>query len=550
MKKLYNERRFHTFREIIDSSAALFSKSDAFIIKKGKNNYRKISYTELRDTFYGLCRRFIELGYKGKKIAVMGKNCYEWVVCYLAAASVGVVVPIDKELGEQDVKNFTDAAECCAVCADDACIDKIKSDAAIHPFSDVEKLAEEGKVSAVKESEIPDPEKDEMRVLLFTSGTTGSSKAVCLSQNNICVNIYSTLRIVHVDSTKDSTMSILPLHHTYECTLNCILMISKGLCISYAESLRTIANNIKEYSPSVLVVVPELLKVLDNRIKANIAKECPQKYRALYENNSLAYALSHTPFIIRTVIKSKVKKTLGGKIRLFIVGAADLDTAIVDDFTALGIRTLQGYGLTECSPLLAGNNDFYFNPKSTGVAIPGVELKIDEPNEEGVGEILAKGENIMLGYFNDDEATKAVFRDGWFCTGDYGRMDPDGALYITGRKKNIIVTENGKNIYPEELEARLSDCEAVGDVIIVPAEINGRTQIKARIYPNTAAIKDALGHIPSDEEKLEAIKKAVDAVNAAMPKYKNIRAVDILNSPLERTTTRKVKRFGENVESK
>ena len=548
MSKLYNVRRFNNFREIIDNSAALFPKSNAFIIKNGENTYRKINYTELRDTFYGLCRRFIELGYKGKRIAVMGKNCYEWVVCYLAAASVGVVVPIDKELGEQDIMNFTDAAECCAVCADDSCIAKVTTDTAVHPFSSIEKMSEMGKSSKVSESEIPDPEKDELRVLLFTSGTTGSSKAVCLSQNNICVNIYSTLRIVHVDSTKDSTMSILPLHHTYECTLNCILMISKGLCISYAESLRTIANNIKEYSPSILVVVPELLKVLDNRIKSNIAKECPKKYRSLYENNSLAYALRHTPFIIRAVIKKKVKATLGGKIRLFIVGAADLDTSIVDDFTALGIRTLQGYGLTECAPLLAGNNDFYFNPKSTGIAIPGVELKIDNPNEEGVGEILAKGENIMLGYFNDEEATKAVFRDGWFCTGDYGRMDPDGALYITGRKKNIIVTENGKNIYPEELEARLSDYEAVGDVIIVPAQINGRTQIKARIYPNTAAIKEALGHIPSDEEKVAVIKKAVTEVNAGMPKYKNIRAVDILKSPLERTTTRKVKRFGDNVE--
>jgi long-chain acyl-CoA synthetase len=165
-----------------------------------------------------------------------------------------------------------------------------------------------------------------------------------------------------------------------------------------------------------------------------------------------------------------------------------------------------------------------------------------------VGEILAKGENIMLGYFNDEEATKAVFRDGWFCTGDYGRMDPDGALYITGRKKNIIVTENGKNIYPEELESRISDYEAVSDVIVVPTQINGRTHIKARIYPNTAAIKEILGHIPSDEEKTEAIKKVVNEVNAAMPKYKNIRAVDILKSPLERTTTRKVKRFGDNVE--
>jgi len=254
------------------------------------------------------------------------------------------------------------------------------------------------------------------------------------------------------------------------------------------------------------------------------------------------------PFFIRGIVKKKVRAKLGGNLRLFIVGAAALDPQLVYDFNALGIRTLQGYGLTECAPLLVGNCDFYLNAESTGIPIPGVDIKIDNPGEDGVGEILAKGENIMLGYFNDEEATNAVFRDGWFCTGDLGYLGKDGELYITGRCKSVIVTENGKNIYPEELETRLGDYPIVGECLVLEGKSKGKICVKAKIYPDAAALQEELGRKPTADEIASAVEKAVDEINDMLPQYKAIMITQILDEPLEKTTTAKVKRFGRNVE--
>ena len=307
------------------------------------------------------------------------------------------------------------------------------------------------------------------------------------------------------------------------------------------------AKNLAEYSPSILVVVPALLKMLDKKIRQSVNEKGPDKYKIYFEKYSFPEALDKLPRLVRRVISSKVAKSLGGNVRLFIVGAAELDSAIVEDFGALGMKVLQGYGLTECAPLLAGNSDFYFNPKSTGIAIPGVQLKIDAPNEDGIGEILAKGDNIMLGYFKDKEATDAAFKDGWFRTGDLGRMDADGALYIAGRIKNVIVTENGKNIYPEELEARLADFPEVGDVLVVASQERGKTEVKARIFPNIEVIKNKLGRMPSLSDIKRSLGKIISDINAKMPGYKRISNYEVLECALEKTTTCKIKRFGKNV---
>lgn len=546
MEKIYKEKRFSSFREILDNCAKEYGKKPAFRIKVAEKTYEEISFVQFREDFYHLCSKLLAKGLRGARIAVIGKNCYEWILSYLAAATVGVAVPLDKELGEEDVTNFLQAAECKLVCAAKDSVHKVGKEYKAYTFSEVRELAKSPDAAHLRAVSELTPKKDEMQVLIFTSGTTGSSKGVCLSQYNICSCIHSTVSVVKIIEN-ETVLSVLPLHHTYECSLDHMALLSKGGCVTYAESLVKIAKNIAEYSPTILVVVPELLRILSLRIKSSIARDCPKKYQALYTDLTLAEALAKTPFLIRQVIKHKVKKTLGGKLRTFIVGAADLDTALVEDFAALGIRTLQGYGLTECSPLLAANNDFYFNAKSTGVAVPFVQLKIDAPNEEGVGEILAKGENIMLGYYRDEEATKAVFRDGWFCTGDLGRMDPDGALYIMGRIKNIIVTENGKNIYPEELESRLSEFPEVGDVIVVADRTGGKIQVKAKLFPSIDILREKLGHEPSTDEKESAMKRVVECVNAKIPAYKQIRIVEVLTTALEKTTTRKIKRFGANL---
>ncbi len=545
--KTYNAPKFESFCDMVNYIAEKFKNRKAFQIKLKNGEYREITFSEFREHFYKMCSYLIKNGYKGAKIAISGKNCYEWVLSYICAATVGVAVPIDKELAGTDIKDFFMLAECKVIFCDLKVSEKISANLNRVSFDELSEIVDNDISAERKETDMIVKSKDEMSVLLFTSGTTGSSKGVMLSQNNILSNIYQTVSVVKIFDN-DKTMSVLPLHHTYECTLNCLLILSRGACICYTESLQTIARSIREYSPSVLVVVPELLAILSRRIKSSVIDGCPQKYKQYFEENGLAYGLKKLPFFMRNIIQSKVRKTLGGNLRLFIVGAAELDTSLVDDFTALGIRTLQGYGLTECSPLLAGNSDFYFNALSTGIAIPGVELKIDCPNSEGVGEIIARGENIMLGYFNDTAATEAVIRDGWFHTGDLGVVGNDGELYIKGRIKNVIVSENGKNIFPEELEGRISLNDEVSDVIVVEDKKSGRTVIKAKIFPKLDYIQSKLGHIPSKEETEKIIKSVIETVNEKIPSYKHIKKIEILSEALEKTTTRKIKRFGANVE--
>ena len=545
-KDFYTEKRFDSFRELINNSAKSFKNKTAFLIKLGESSYRKVSYRELRESYYRLCMYLIGRGLEGRRIVVIGKNSYAWTLSYLAAATVGVAVPVDKELSGEDIDNFIDASNAALVLADGDMAAKLSEKCPVTFFSEISEIcADNPPIDFARVDSIVIP-RDKMQILIFTSGTTGSSKGVCLSQYNVCSNIYQTVSMVKVKKS-DRTLSLLPLHHTYECTLDCLLLLSRGCTITYAESLQKVAKNLVEYSPTVLVVVPEILKFLNRRIKAAIVKSAPKKYAAVFEEKGIAAALAEIPVPIAYLIKRKVKKSLGGKIRLFIVGAADLDTSLVDDFSALGIRTLQGYGLTECAPLLAGNSDFFFNAKSTGRAVPGVKLKIHNPNEDGIGEILAKGDNVMLGYYNDSAATKAVFLDGWFCTGDLGRLDEDGGLYITGRKKNVIVTENGKNIYPEELETRLYAFASIADVIVMAEKQDGKTQVKAKIFPNHEFLKNTLGRMPTPEEIKGFISEAVRKVNAAIPSYKHIRVFEILGEALEKTTTRKIKRFGNNM---
>ena len=550
MKDIYNVKKLDSFRELVDISARKYSRRNAFILRDGKDKYRKIKYKEFKERYYSLCSFFLSRGLRGKRIAVIGGNSYEWTLSYLAAASVGTVVPLDKELSVEDVDNFLEFAECQAVCADRKSISALtfesKNQYDLFPFDRIDEeysLEPCRHLEEIKEIEVS---KEQTSVLIFTSGTTGNAKGVCLSQSNLLADIHSTLSMVKVTS-KDRTLSILPLHHTYECTLNCLLMLSVGACITYADSLLKITKNVVEYSPSVLVIVPALLKMMDKKITQSVKNNCPEKYKFLFDGAPFSQAFCKLPSWIRSVISSRVKKSLGGNLRLFIVGAADLDCSIVENFCAMGIRVLQGYGLTECSPLVAGNSDFYFNAKSTGRAIPGVELRIDNPNSEGIGEILVKGDNIMLGYFKDEIATAKVFEEGWFHTGDLGKMDSDGGLYITGRSKNVIVTENGKNIYPEELEARLSNFSEIEDVLVVASQERGKLEVKAKIFPNIDVLKSKIGHIPSLSDIKNTIGKIIKEINSKMPSYKRINFYELLDKSLEKTTTRKIKRFGNNV---
>ncbi len=545
MKNYYNVKKIENFRELVYSSAEKFKNKPAFKIKEN-GKIKNITYSQLKLQYKSLVSYMLDMRLMDKRIAIIGKNSYHWQMHYLAAATVGVVVPLDKELSKNDLNDFIVSAECKAVFADEKIIEKLKDvcDESIILCPLTHKIP----LSSTQDNRIDNLkiDGDEMSVLIFTSGTTGNSKGVCLSQNNILSNIRSTLSVVKVDK-KSATLSILPLHHTYECTLNFLLMISAGACISYAESLGKIKENLKEFKPTFLVVVPALLNILNKRFVSTIKASVPKKYSKPFYDLPLHEALLKIPFWLRIIIKEKIKKELGGKIHTCIIGAADLDTELVFNFKALGIRTLQGYGLTECSPLVAGNSDFYFNAQSTGIAIPGVEIKIDQPNEYGEGEILVKGDNIMLGYYNDPEATSKVFKDGYLCTGDLGYMDSDGALYIRGRLKNVIVTTNGKNIYPEELETKLSQFEEIKESIIFSGKnINEDIMVKAKIVPDMDVLKEKLGN-SKEMDVYDYINQLIQKLNETLPRYKRINSFEIIEGGLDKTTTQKIKRYGENI---
>ena len=387
-----------------------------------------------------------------------------------------------------------------------------------------------------------------MKILLFTSGTTGNAKGVCLSQRNICSDICSTYGIVKVKRS-DLFFSVLPLHHTYECTIGFLLPIYSGASIAHCEGLRYIAKNMSEFHPSVILCVPLLLEKLHKTIVKNMNKSLPKKYA---KKDTSENPFMELPFFMKKIVKNKVKNTLGGRLRVFIVGAASVNPDIISDFRSLSLNTLQGYGLTECSPLVAGNTDFFQKDDSVGLPIPNVEYKINNPNEEGVGEIIVKGPNVMLGYYNNEEETKKVLKDGWFYTGDLGKIDENGYLYITGRCKSVIVTKNGKNIYPEEVEHYLNTSPLISEALVlgIQKEDDDETYINAQIYPNLEAISEYLkSSVPTTAEIKKVISDVVSNVNKKLPNYKHIKSFIIRDKEFEKTTTQKIKRYGDNMKT-
>lgn len=566
LQKKYHKVHFVSdLKDLLYQSESRYTHRNAFKLKDENGNIYGVSYEQFKLDVMSLGTALIEKGLAGKKIAVIGKNSYEWAVSYLASVIIGVVVPIDKELHADDVIHFMNLADVSAILGDDKSIKGIlaKKETIHHPdiqyinFHLKRNTADcisystfkaEGKELLEKgdtrfDSIQIDP--DEMHILLFTSGTTGNAKGVCLSHKNITSNIMSTFGIVKVKRS-DQVLSILPIHHTYECTLGYLLVIYSGGCISYCEGLRYITQNIQEFKPSVVLCVPLLLEKMYKKIEATVKNSLPEKYT--HSENVIA----DLPAPLKLIVKNKVKNTLGGRLEKFIVGAAPLNGKLIKAFEALGITSLQGYGLTECSPLVAGNNDFYINYDAVGLPIPNVTYKIDNPNEEGIGEILVKGPNVMLGYYQNEEETKKVLRDGWFHTGDLGRIDDQGWLYITGRCKTVIIAKNGENIYPEELEDYLNSNPLISESLVTGLnyENNDEVYVNAQILPNMEAIKEYLKvAVPQKEEIKAIISEIIAGVNKKLPNYKHIKSFKIREEEFEKTTTQKIKRYGKNIEN-
>ena len=547
-------------KDMLEKTAVKNSTKTAFKVKDQNGKIINKSYIDFKNDVQSLSTKLIEMGMKNQRIAVMGKNSYSWAISYLAATIIGIVVPIDKEASKENVKEFLNVSNSKAIIADDKYLNEIfefkselKNETMLIDMqntskymnlsdliADGKKLIDEGN----SEYENIKINPDEMKILLFTSGTTGNSKAVMLSHKNICSNIVSIASIVKVDNAT-RVLSILPLHHTYECTIGYLLVVYGGGTICYCEGLRYITKNIQEYQPTFILCVPLLLENVYKKVIKTLKSSLPEKYTK--EESKI---IDNLPFYLKGIVKKKVKKSLGGKIKTFIVGAAAIKPDLVEVFFKLGIKVLQGYGLTECAPLVAGNNDFYYKAASCGMPIPNVEYKIDNPNDEGVGEIIVKGPNVMLGYYENEEATKNVLKDGWFHTGDLGYVDDEEFLYISGRSKNMILTKNGENIYPEEIENILNDDDLIEESLVIGTS-NGKddVQVKAKIFPNIEAIKEYLGNkFPTKEEISKILNEAVKKANEKLPNFKHIKSFKIMDEDFERTTTNKVKRFGKNVE--
>lgn len=561
--KYFKVHNVTDLKDLLYKSAERYKNRTAFRLKDKSGKIYGVKYIEFKNHVEALGTALLDLGLKDKSVAVIGKNSYSWISSYLAASIIGTVVPIDKELHVDDITNFINVSEAKAVIGDSKHIksimdnkekldndviliniDSSEIDKNVIKFNELidkgRKKLEDGDTSFSNIEINP----DDMHILLFTSGTTGNAKGICLSHKNICSNIMSVAQIVKVDKTT-VVLSILPIHHTYECTLGHLLPLYGGGTVTYCDGLRYINKNINEYKPSFVICVPLLLENVHKKIVKTLKKSLPEKY---FNNDK--HFIDNMPGPLRFIVKRKIKKSLGGNIKTFIVGAAAINPSIIESFYKFGFKALQGYGLTECSPLVAGNNDIFYKSDSVGLPIPNVEYKINNPDSQGTGEIIVKGPNVMLGYYNDPEATDNVFKKGWFYTGDLGYIDENGFLYITGRCKSVIVTQNGKNIYPEEIEYYLNESPLVEECIVIGVnyENDRETYVNAKILPNKEGFKEFLNKEDiSDSDINKEIKKLISEVNKKLPNYKHIKNFKIVDEPFEKTTTQKIKRFGNNL---
>lgn len=575
MKKnipLVEVRKVNTIKELLYGSVELYANETAFLHKPEGKVYVPVTFKEYGEDVNALGLAFCSLGLKdGAKIAIVSHNRYAWGTTYMAAVNGDtVVVPIDKELNIEDIINLLNISEAEAVVYSAGLLKKIENAALIKEqvkslkyainidanedsgeelsynllLEKGRELAKSGDTSFMDYEVDP----DEMKVLLFTSGTTAMSKGVMLSHRNIVTVVMAMCSMVYI-GPEDTFLSVLPIHHTYECTCGFLTPVYRGCTVAYADGLTKVAKNLKESGATIVLGVPQLFETMYKRIMATAKKNGLEKKMAF--GVKLTRLLRKVGIDIRRKVFANIHDNLGGKLRITVSGAAAIAPEVAVAFNDFGINLIEGYGITECAPIVSLTRLNELRPGSAGIAVPGSEIRIDNPGEDGIGEILYKGDNVMLGYYNNPEETAMVIKDGWFCTGDLGYMDKDGYVYITGRKKSVIVTKNGKNIFPEELEAFINANDYVLESLVYGSDVDSisdETEICAVLVPDMDKIgEDFPG---ADEAKIkELMEEAVDAVNKRNPVYKYIRKVTVRNTEFEKTTTRKVKRYVESNKS-
>ncbi len=562
--KLYEPEKIANFRELVERYS-LFGDKTAFAYKLSPKDKEiiHITYKQFQNDIYCLGTALMSLGLEGKNVAIIAPNRYEWCTSYLATQIANMVtVPLDKALPDGEIENLILRSSAEAVIFDVKYLDvfqKIKKEQKSNlkyyicmDFKEDSKeiysytrLLQSGKkLLDYGDTRLQNVKIDnkKMAVMLFTSGTTAIAKAVELSQFNICENIYVIGCVCKV-VPEDVFLSFLPLHHTFESTTTFLYGTYCGITVAFCDGLRYVVDNLKEYKVTGIVCVPLMLEAMYKKIEKEIAKK--GKTRLVHIMTKVCNFLLKFGIDIRRTVFKEILDELGGHLRVIVYGAAPMDKKVAQGLTNLGINLLQGYGLTETSPVICAENDKYKKPGSCGFPMPNAEIQIDSPNDQGIGEIKVKGTSVMLGYHHNKEATEEVLKDGWFYTGDLGYFDKEGHLFITGRKKDVIVLKNGKNIYPQELEMLLSTLPYVAEVMVYgkPTK-DGDLKICAKIVYQEDLLKQHFGDVPK-EEYYSLIWNDVKKLNKTMPPYKYIREILVTDEPMIKTTTQKIKRHEE-----
>ena len=556
--------KFTDLRDMLEKSGEAYGDRPAYIFKTEQEGvFKEISHKEFRNDIKALGTKLVNMGLKDKRIAVISENRYEWGIVYLAVVTgTGIIVPLDKSLPDNEIENLIVRSEVEAIFYSkkyDEVMNKIKKEnnTKVKYFISMDLEKEENEVYSEHElikqgkellesgdREFLDAKIDaeKMSIMLFTSGTTAMSKAVMLSHKNICANLMDIASVIKIDEN-DRFLSFLPLHHTFECTVGFLYPISKGGAITFCEGIRHIAENIKQYKVTAMISVPILFESMYKKVMKGIEKK--GKLKTVKKGIKISQFLLKFGIDIRKKLFKEIHDNLGGEVRLFVAGGAALDPEAEKGFNQLGFTMYQGYGLTESSPVIAAEDDKYQRLGSIGKAFPSLDVKIEDPNEEGIGELLAKGPSIMLGYYNNEEATKETIEDGWLHTGDLARIDEDGYIFISGRKKFVIVLKNGKNIYPEEIETLINKIEGIKESFVYgKPEDDGDYKICAKIVYDEELVEEVFG-TKNPEELKEKIWQEIKLVNKTMPPYKYVREISVTNKELIKTTTQKVKRFEE-----
>ena len=552
----YEVDTIESIKDMIANSVKKYGDKDAMLIKKKKGEpYTHITYKQLDKDVEALGTAFLDLNLSGKKVALMSETRYEWYISYLGAVNgESIIVPIDKELPPQDWKHLLKIAKVSAVVYSNKFSEEmLKAKEEVETLEylinmDIEESTEdelsvwelvkkgyekiENGDTRFKDVEI---DVNEARILLFTSGTTAMSKGVLHCHRAIAKNLMNMCKMTFIGE-KDIFLSVLPIHHTYECTCGFLAPLFRGCTIAQCEGLKSILKNISEAKPTMILGVPAIFEVMYKRIWATAKKngiESKLKFALKLSNGLRKIGID-----IRRKLFKQVIDNFGGNLRLLISGAAAINPDVAKGFEDMGIAFLQGYGITECAPLVALNRDKFYKHDSAGYPCVGMEVKVVNADDEGVGELICTGPNVMLGYYENEEATKEVLKDGWFYTGDLAYIDDDGFIHITGRKKNVIIASNGKNVFPEELETFLNEDPSILESMVY----QDGEDIAAIIVPNFDYIKES-NKDATKEDIEKIINEIVDALNKRNPLYKYIRKVEIRETELIKTTTKKIKRY-------